>query len=83
MCQLFNVCEQTTPDILEVACARGSVTDYLHKTPLIWVIDMRRDIMASLHPFVIHMQKLFYINANYMIKNITYPSVFNVHDKFQ
>jgi len=44
----------------EVTCAKNTATEYLQETPLIWIISMGHDIMASLLPFVIHMQNLSY-----------------------
>jgi hypothetical protein len=52
--------KQTTPEIPEVTCARVTVMDYLHQMPLIWIISLGRDIMASLLSLVTLTQKLSY-----------------------
>ena len=49
-----NVCKQTTREMPEATCTGSTIVDYLHEKPLIWVISMGRDIMASLLPLVTH-----------------------------
>jgi len=74
LCVSVNVCKQTTPEIPEVTCARCNGMDYLHETPMIWVISLKSawDVILWLVYFrSLHIYKttiLCYVCDN---KNIT------------
>ena len=50
-CVSVTVWKQTTP---EIACVRRTVTVYLHKRSLIWVIRMVHEFITCLIPLVAH-----------------------------
>jgi hypothetical protein len=66
-----NVCKQTTTEIPEVTCTRRTIIDFLHETPLIWVIvpgvKLWLVYFRSLHKHKIDIDKIYHINAKYMI----------------
>jgi len=56
----------------------GTAMDYLHERPLIWLISLGRNSMATLHLLVAHMQKEAFILIlihRYMI-NIYLPKCY-------
>ena len=60
----------------KVTCTTCTVMDYLHETPLIWVIILGCNITASLLLIATHMQS-YHIHTKYII-NIYLPTCVNV-----
>ena len=66
LCVPVNVCKQKSQEIPEVTCTRRTIIDFLHETPLIWVIGL--GVKLCLVYFrSLHTCKNYLINAKYMI----------------
>ena len=69
LCVSVNVCKQKSPEIPEVTCTRRTIMDFLHDTPLKWVIGL-------VYFRSLHICKNYLINAKYMINIYTKHEIF-------
>ena len=75
LCVSVNVCKQKSQEIPEVTCTRRTIMDFLHETPLIWVIGLGVKLWL-VYFRSLHTCKNYLINAQYMINIYTKHEIF-------
>ena len=76
LCVSVNVCKQKSQEIPEVTCTRRTIMDFLHETPLIWVIGLGVKLWL-VYFRSLHICKNYLINAKYMINIYTKHEIFS------
>ena len=75
LCVSVNICKQKSQEIPEVTCTRRTIMDFLHETPLIWVIGLGVKLWL-VYFRSLHTCKNYLINAQYMINIYTKHEIF-------